>query len=123
LPARPSDADTLAGLPSGHVRADGVDQSDDLVPWNARVLNAGKDPLLGEGVAVADPAGLDLDAYLAGGGVGNRPLDDLERAVRAGDLDDAHGRHRIPPCRGLSRSESRCRSLPSTLTRAASSRP
>jgi len=66
----PSDADTLAGPPSGDVRADGVDQSNDLVPWNARVLNAGKGPLLGEGVAVADPAGLDLDAYLAGAGSG-----------------------------------------------------
>src|SRR5207247_3785831 len=97
LPAVPSHPDALARPPSGDVRADGVDRSDDLVPRNARVLKARKGPFLGEGVAVADPASLDLEAHVAGGGVGNVTLDELERAIGPGDLDDTRPRHRIPP--------------------------
>ena len=42
--------------------ADRVDDAGDLVSRHARVLDAGPESLLGQGVAVADAARLDLDA-------------------------------------------------------------
>ncbi len=90
-PAEPADADPLAGLPGGDVGADGVDPPGDLVSRHRGVVHAGKGAGGDEGVAMADAAGLDLDAYLAGTGLRYRPFDELEGGVRLGDLDDAHG--------------------------------
>ena len=88
--AEPADADALPDFPGGDVGADGVDPPGDLVARHGRVMHAGKGAGRGEHVAMADAAGLDLDAHLARAGLGGGPLDKLERRVGFGDLDNAH---------------------------------
>jgi hypothetical protein len=53
----------------------------------------GEDPFHREGVAVANAAGLDLDANLTGAGFRNVALDQLKRTLWFGDLYRAHLRH------------------------------
>src|SRR5262249_32940766 len=93
MAAVPPDADGLARLPAGGAGADLVDDAGDLVAWDPGVLETRKPALLDERIAVADAAGADLDPHGAGAGLGDRPLDDLEGAFRAGNLRDAHRRH------------------------------
>ena len=89
--AEPADADPLAGAPGGDVGPDGVDAAGDLVTRHRRIVDAGKRAGGDQGIAVADAAGLDLDAHLARPRLGDRPLDQLERGIGLGDLDDPHG--------------------------------
>ncbi len=62
---------------------------------DARVLDAGPRAFFGEHVAVADAAGLDLDEDVAGGGLGDFALDDLEVCSGAGDLCGFHCCHEL----------------------------
>jgi hypothetical protein len=73
--AVPAEADAVANLEDGDIGADGIDDSGDLVAGAAGILNAGPQAFLGEHVAVADAAGLDANAYLAGAGRGELFLD------------------------------------------------
>src|SRR5581483_5446434 len=57
----PADTDTVADIPALHARTDFIDNADDLVAGDARVLDAGVETVLGNGVAVADAAGLNFD--------------------------------------------------------------
>lgn len=81
MTAMPADADSLTDLPRRHVRAERIDDSRDLVARHDRVADAGEGPFLGEGIAVADSAGLDPDAHLAPARLWNVALDQLERPV------------------------------------------
>jgi hypothetical protein len=56
----------------------------------------------GERVAVADPAGLHPDAYLASPGLGDFTLDELERATPLGDLHRTHLGHQTILLVGIS---------------------
>jgi hypothetical protein len=84
MPAVPAHADTLARLPSRRdARADGIDDSGDLVSGNAWVLNSRKNSFFGDRIAVADSTGLNLDAYCSGAGLGDVTFYDFQRAVGA----------------------------------------
>jgi hypothetical protein len=63
MPSVPAHADPLSLFPRLHVGADLVDDAGHLVARNTRVLNARPVAFLQEHVAVADAAGLDLDAH------------------------------------------------------------
>src|SRR4029079_11252506 len=77
----PADAHPVAGAPAGHAGTDRVDGPGHLVPGDARVLDAGPEPLLGEGIAVAHAGGLHADPHLARAGLGHLALHDLVRAL------------------------------------------
>ena len=53
----------------------------------------GNRPFLGQRIAVADAAGLHLDPHRPRPRLGDRPLDDFERPLRARDLCDTHRGH------------------------------
>src|SRR5438477_46254 len=97
IAAVPADADALTRAPPGNSAADRIDAADHLMPGDARVLNVREQPLLGDAVAMADAAGLHLDANLAGGGLRDFTLDQLQRAVRLRNLCDPHRCHGEPP--------------------------
>src|SRR5713101_6411481 len=67
LPAMPADADTLSLLPSGDLGAQFIDDACDFVPRNPRILNSRPEAFFYKYVAVANSAGLYLDAYLPPG--------------------------------------------------------
>ena len=90
--AMPAHSDPLAQRPSGDVWTDRIDDSRNLVPRNARILEAGPGSLLGKRVAVADAAGLDFDAHRTRAGPRDFALDEFQGAIRADDLYDAHRR-------------------------------
>jgi hypothetical protein len=50
----PANSDTLAGLPSSDTRTDNIHDPDDLMSRNSRVLNAWKNALLCNRIAVTD---------------------------------------------------------------------
>ena len=89
--AEPADPDALAHLPGDHGLADGLDPSGDLVPGDPRVLDPRYPALDGEGVGVADPAGLHPDEHLARAGIAELPLGLLELRAGAGNLHHARG--------------------------------
>jgi hypothetical protein len=64
VPAVPSEANTLACLEQGHIRADGIHNARNLVPWNARIGDAGQEAELGDRIAMADAASLHADAHM-----------------------------------------------------------
>jgi hypothetical protein len=89
----PSDSDPLAGLPVAYVGADGVDATGDLMSGNARVLDARPMTLFYERIAVADPAGFDLNADLVSSRIGNISFDKFEITAGLADLDGFHFWH------------------------------
>src|SRR5262249_24617950 len=93
VPAVPANADALAFLPVRDAGADRIDHAGNLVSRHARILQARPLPFLGEGVAVADPACFDSDAYRAAGRRRNLALHHLECCAGTRNLDDAHPRH------------------------------
>src|SRR5262249_15106120 len=93
IAAVPADADALPRSPFRDSLSDGVDRSGHLVTRHARVGNARKEPFLDDRIAMADSAGLDLDANVARPRIRDRSLDDLERLFRRRDLCNAHGLH------------------------------
>src|SRR6185436_12968835 len=94
----PAHAHPLADTPPGDSPAERVDDTGHLVPRRSRELDARKDPLFRDRVAVTDPARLHLDAHGSRAGRGIRRLGELEGALRAGDAHHPHGfAHRMPP--------------------------
>src|SRR6202035_4236545 len=75
--AVPPHADAVALVPIDDALADCIDRSGDLVPGHARKRNAGPEVLDGDRVAVTDSAGLDADAYVARGDLGEFELKNL----------------------------------------------
>ena len=72
--AEPANAHACAVLPALDVRSDGVDDADDLVAGDSGIGDPRHGALNGEGVAVADAAGVDADSYLVGAGFGHVTL-------------------------------------------------
>jgi hypothetical protein len=78
----PADANSLPNLPARwHFAAEFVNHANYFVPWHARKLDPWPDAVFGEYIAVADPAGFDLDADVSGARLGNRALDEFKRAA------------------------------------------
>jgi hypothetical protein len=94
MAAVPSDADALSCPPVRNVLAHRVNGSHHLVPWHTRILYAWERAEFREGVAVADPASLDLDPHAAGSGFRNGTFNQLEGTVGALYLNGTHVRHR-----------------------------
>jgi hypothetical protein len=88
--AEPADTDALPDFPGGDLGADRVDPAGDLMARHGGVVDAGKAAGRHEGVAMADAAGLDLDAHLARSWLWGGALDELEWGVGFRDLDNAH---------------------------------
>src|SRR5271163_1820303 len=78
MAAMPAEADALPGFEDGHVGADRVDDSGDLVAGDSGICETGPETFLGEHVAVADAACLDANADLAGAGLGEFFLDQFK---------------------------------------------
>ena len=93
MAAVPSNANPLPSTPIHNAIAHLLDQADDLVPGNARVLDAGKRAELCERVAVADAAGLDLDEDLARAGRWDVALNRLEWTIGFFHLQRPHACH------------------------------
>ena len=70
----PSEADALAGLEEGDVGSDCVDNAGNLVTGDARELDSGPLAFLRQRVGVADAAGVNADADVAGVRVGEFAL-------------------------------------------------
>jgi hypothetical protein len=58
----PPNSDALAGLPSWNALADSIDDSDNFMPRNSRLLNPRKKTLFCDRIAVANSTGLHLDS-------------------------------------------------------------
>src|SRR5712664_288440 len=98
VPAVPAYAHPVALLPLGHVGADLVHPTRDLVAGNAREGETWIAAELHQCVAVTDSAGFHLDADLPRRGLGYLARDQLECTSRLGDLDGPHHpRHGAPP--------------------------
>jgi hypothetical protein len=82
----PAEADALADLENGDVKADGVEHPGNLVSGHPRELEARPHAFLSKRVAVTNAAGLYADADVAGAGVGELLLDKLKRSARGGNL-------------------------------------
>jgi hypothetical protein len=91
--AVPTDADTLPLYPPSNARAYLIDTANDFVSGNAWILNAGQRAFFRQHVAVADAAGLHLDAHLTRAGVRNLALDYLEICPRRRNLRHLHQRY------------------------------
>ncbi len=72
--AEEADAHALTNFPFGDAGAEGFDAADYFVAGDARKLQAGIGAGYRGGVGVADAAGFDSDANLAGGGLGDGAL-------------------------------------------------
>src|SRR5262245_14389333 len=100
--AEPADADALADFELTYPGTDGGDDAGYLMAGDARVLNARKERVFDDRIAVADAAGLHFDSNRAGGRLGDRPLDDFDGTFWTSDLRDSHGGHISSPYfRGL----------------------
>jgi hypothetical protein len=85
--AVPTEAYALAWLEERHIGADRIDDAGDLMAGNARILDAGPITELGQRIAVADAAGLNPNANVAGAGIGKFSCDELKRSAGGGNLD------------------------------------
>ena len=83
--AEEADAYALTHFPFRDAGAEGFDAADDFVARNARELQTRVGASYGGGVGVADAAGFDADANLAGAGFGDGALD-YAKNVGCGDF-------------------------------------
>jgi len=90
--AEPADADAVASVPGAYTCADRVDLARDLVARSAREVVAHR-ARHRQCVRVADAAGVDLDANLAGARLRNFDVDELKPPVGLRDADNLHGFH------------------------------
>jgi hypothetical protein len=97
MAAEPADTDTRPHRPADDAVADRVDHPSDFVPRHDRVGHGGKQPFLGDRIAVADAARLHFDAHFPRPCLRQLPLDQLEGAAFLSHLDSAHFRHHDLP--------------------------
>jgi hypothetical protein len=90
---KPAHSRPRADAPAVDVFADRVDDADDLVTRNARVLQAWQEALNGQQIAVTDPAGMDADAHLLRARGGNVPLFRYKPAATLPNNHRAHFCH------------------------------
>src|SRR6266568_6181440 len=79
--AVPADAGTLTSFPADHPVADRVNDAGYFMSRDPRVLDARPHSLLGQGIAVADAASLNLYPHLPRAGVRYLAFNDLERSA------------------------------------------
>ena len=98
MAAVPAEADTLAGLEQRHVGRYSIKDAGDFVAGNAGIIDPGKDPEFGDGIAMADATGLHPDAHLTGAGIGKLLLYQRKGAAGCGNLygTSTDFRHKYP---------------------------
>ena len=67
--------------------------TDEFVARDSRVLYTGHVTFLGDRIAVANPAGFDLDSHRSRTGFRDLSLHQFKRSTRMRDLRDTHFRH------------------------------
>jgi hypothetical protein len=82
----PSDTNPVADLPWIGVRPECIDDPGDLVAGGARIDHSRKRTVLGQSVAMADAARLNLDSGAAATRVGNGRF--VGREISAGTIHD-----------------------------------
>jgi hypothetical protein len=83
VPAMPTYADPITHFPIAGAFSDSVDYTRDLVPGRTRIDDPGKGTLLGEDVAMTDPARLNSDSDRSGLGLADLFLNQLEGSTGA----------------------------------------
>ena len=83
--AEPSDADALPRRPGADLAPYGVDDTGDLMAWDAGIGRGHAD--LGHHIAVADAAGFDAYTDVERAGLGDLALDELEIGAAARNLE------------------------------------
>jgi hypothetical protein len=91
----PPHADPLARFPVVHARTDRIDDPGNFMSRNTGKPEAGPQSLLGENVAVADPASLHLDENLSRSGLGDVALYELQRPSRLSYFHCFHLSHPV----------------------------
>jgi hypothetical protein len=86
VPAMPAQAHALANFEKRHIRSHGVHHARNLVPRDARIGNAGKEPELRDRIAVANSTSLDADTHMSRPRPGKLSLYNLKRTTRGGYL-------------------------------------
>jgi hypothetical protein len=86
----PTDTDSLINRPRGNVGTHGIEASGDLMTGHPRILKPGPQTFFDQRVAMANPACLDLEAYLCGTGLGNVAFDEFPIATCFADLRCFH---------------------------------
>jgi len=89
----PAHTHALAGFPLGHIRANRVHHTHDLMPRHARILDPREKSVLGHRITVADAAGLHLDPHLARPGRWDFTFDKFKSPAGAGNLGSTHFWH------------------------------
>src|ERR1700692_632666 len=89
----PTNAYALALFPGGNGRSQFINNTCDLVPGHARILEARPLTLFGKGIAMADSAGLHANPDVAGRRRGDLALDKLEFGSGRSNLDSFHFWH------------------------------
>src|SRR5690606_28546611 len=90
MAAMPAHTHAHAFLPIGHILTHCIDDADDFVSRDTRILNAGKQACDREHVAMADPARLYFDAHVSRLDVRQIAFNDFERGIGLGDLNSFH---------------------------------
>ena len=62
IAAVPANTDALTGFPWLHSFSYGIDNSDDLVPRHARILNTGPEPFFDQRIAVTNATRFHFDS-------------------------------------------------------------
>ena len=74
----------------GHAGSDGMDDADNLVCGNSRILKARPASVFDQRIAVTDAAGQDFNANRPGTGLRGFAFNGFKRPIRARDLRGAH---------------------------------
>ena len=93
--AMPAQAHALAGLEERHIWRHRIHNAGHLVARYARIGNARKNAELGDGIAMANAAGLYADAHMSGPRFGKFLLHHFKGSAGGGDLHctSKNGRH------------------------------
>ena len=92
----PPNSDTLARFPSDDTLTNSIHNPDDFMPRNSWVLNAWKNPLLCNRIAVTNSTGLHPDSYRSRTWLRDFTFHNFKWSIRSRDLNCAHFRHNSP---------------------------
>jgi hypothetical protein len=92
--AKPSYTDPCAHVPAVHVRTERIDHADDFMAGNARKGDTRHKTFDGDGVAVADAAGMYADADFVTARLGKVTLHHAKAAANLRNDHCAHLGHR-----------------------------
>jgi hypothetical protein len=95
MASMPSNSYTLAGFPSDDTLTNSIHDSDDFMSRNSRVLNAWKNPLLCNQIAMTNSTGLHLDSYRSRTWLRDLTFHNFKWSTWSRDLNCAHFWHKF----------------------------